>query len=468
MENNLQNIVDIFDLSPMQQGMLFHALYAPDSSVYFEQLHCTIRGQLDCEVFKRAWQQVVNHHPALRTAFYWKELEKPLQVVHKSAPLPWTELDWSNKTPSQQTSALQAFLRNDRQQGFNLEQPPLMRCALIRLDEQRYKFVWSHHHILMDGWSLPLVFGEMISCYEHLVTGSPPPLTPTPPFRDYILWLKQQDPQQAESFWRKALSGFHAPTPLVVNQADLDLEAYRHGEYEVAFPEELSRAIQDFSRRNQLTVSSVLQGAWAVLLSRYSGEVDVVYGSTISGRPPDLPGAEKIVGLFINTIPVRAQIQPGQPVDDWLRDFQARQVASRQFGHTPLVDIQGWCEVPPRLPLFHSIFVFENYPVSENVRSQISDLVFEDIQVREQTNFPLTLAAAATNLVKLKFTFNLNVFAPQTIQRMEGQWASMRRVRASEVGREGAMDWEEMMILTWASERMKAMRSGGKEGSMGR
>src|ERR671918_2513532 len=207
------SIEDIYNLSPMQQGMLFHTLHAPDSGVYYEQVSYSLTGNLNVSAFKQAWWQVVQRHPILRTAFYWEEFNEPLQVVYRQVVLPWVEEDWRGVSPSEQQARLEAFLEADRARGFALGQAPLMRCALLRAAEERYYFVWSFHHLLLDGWSLPLVLKEVSACYEAYCGGRAISLKHPRPYRDYILWLQRQDLAQAEGFWRQALRGFTAPTP---------------------------------------------------------------------------------------------------------------------------------------------------------------------------------------------------------------------------------------------------------------
>jgi hypothetical protein len=214
---NPKNIEDIYELSPMQQGLLFHTLLAPHTAEYFEQISCTLGGDaLDVPAWKRAWQEVVNRHPVLRTAFYWEELEKPVQVVQRRAELPVTEEDWRGLSDAEQHERLDAFLETDRTKGFDLAQPPLMRVALLRTGEQAYYFVWSHHHLLLDGWSVQLLFKEVAAGYDAFKRGKSPSLPRTRPYRDYIAWLQRQDLSRAESFWRDYLQGFDAPTPLGV------------------------------------------------------------------------------------------------------------------------------------------------------------------------------------------------------------------------------------------------------------
>ena len=217
----MDNIIDLYELSPMQQGMLFHSLYSPESAIYFEQRSCKLKGNLDISAFKTAWKKVIERHPILRTAFYWEEVEKPLQVVYNQVDLPWVEENWQNLNINQQNDKLSEFLKTDRQQGFDLNQPPLMRCALLQIQPSEYYFVWSHHHLLMDGWCNGILLKEVFSFYQAACKNQSLLLPPPRPYRDYIEWLQQQDIAAAEKFWQDRLKGFTAPTPLIKDNSSI-------------------------------------------------------------------------------------------------------------------------------------------------------------------------------------------------------------------------------------------------------
>ncbi len=210
-----RTIEDIYPLSPMQQGMLFHSLYEGHSGVYFEQTSWTLHGSLDRAAFSRAWQQVIDRHSALRTSFVWEELDEPVQVVHRQVVVPFTFEDWRGLNPEAQAARLEAFMAADRAQGFDLLAPPLMRLALLQVDDQTHHFIWSHHHLLLDGWSQPVLFGEVFALYEAALRGRTARLPMPRPYRDYIAWLQEQDRSAAEAHWRRTLAGFAAPTQLM-------------------------------------------------------------------------------------------------------------------------------------------------------------------------------------------------------------------------------------------------------------
>ncbi|MDY7077385.1 MAG: amino acid adenylation domain-containing protein, partial [Chloroflexota bacterium] len=423
-----RNIKDIYPLSPMQQGMLFHSLYAPESGVYVEQSSWTLRGALDVSAFEQAWRRVVDRHSVLRTAFLWEDLDEPLQVVYRRVELELEERDWRSFDGSEQQSQLEAFLSQDRERGFGLDEAPLMRLVLIRLDDDAYHFVWSHHHLLLDGWSQPILFQEVFGFYEAFSQEQDLHLPPPRPYRDYIAWLQQQDGAETEAFWRRTLQGFTAPTPLTVegilkeeggeSDADLVKEGEGYASQRALLLAETMEALQTLARQNQLTLNTLVQGAWALLLSRYSGEEDVVFGATVSGRPPDLPGAETMVGLFINTLPVRVQIEPEATTLEWLKELQVKQSELRQHEHTFLVDVQGWSEVPRDLPLFESLLVFESYPITDAVRGQEHSLHIEGGPSFSRTNYPLLLAVSPGRGMGLEVAYDAQRFGAGTIRRM--------------------------------------------------
>ena len=278
--------------------------------------------------------------------------------------------DWRGLSSLEQQGRLEAFLEADRARGFDLGQAPLMRCALLREAEDAYRFVLGFHHLLFDGWSLSLLLKEVLAFYEAYCRGRELRLESPRPYRDYIAWLQQQDLAQAEGFWREALRGMTAPTPLPIGRSEGARLESRYAEQELRVSAALTAQLQGLARAHRLTLNTLVQGAWAVLLSRYSGEEEVVFGATVSGRPVELVGVEAMVGLFINTLPVRVEVPSQASLLPWLQQLQERQVEREQYAYSPLVAIQGWSEVPRGVPLFESIVVFENYPVGEALTEQ--------------------------------------------------------------------------------------------------
>jgi amino acid adenylation domain-containing protein len=421
-----ENIQDIYELSPTQQGILFHSLYSPESGVYFVQLCFTLHGLLNVVAFDRAWQQVVARHTALRTSFYWENLDKPLQVVHQQVNLPFEQYDWRGMAAGEQQKQLEAFLERDRKQSFDLSQAPLMRLTLIRVADDSYQLVWSKHHLILDGWSTALVFKDVIEHYQALCKGQNLPFAPSRAYGDYIAWLQQQDLSKAEKFWRQALSGIQAPTPLISLKVDISPDQKEeYDEQQIKLSTQTTTALQSLARQHQLTLNTVVQGAWALLLSRYSGESDVVYGNTVSGRPVDLAGAESMVGLFINTLPVRVTLDAEQSLLTWLQQLQTQLVEMRQYEYSPLVEVQGWSEVPRGVPLFESLVVFENYPVDRAVLKGQTNLEIQINSSFDNTNYPLTVTVLPGLELAIAISYDCRRFDRATITRMLGHFQTL-------------------------------------------
>ncbi|NJR32102.1 MAG: hypothetical protein HC778_03590 [Chamaesiphon sp. CSU_1_12] len=295
-----------------------------------------------------------DRYDILRTSFIWSDLAASVQVVRQQAALPFTYSDYRGVDRQQQQQNIVAEIEREKQ-GFEWSQPPLMRLHLMQLSAQTYEFLWSSHHILLDGWSLPLVFKEVLAAYQVYERGETIDVVPPAnSYRSYIAWLQAQDMVAAQVFWQQQLEGIAAPTPLI---APTDRSALTSGSYiaRLQLPPETTATLQQFVRQHQLTMSNLIQGAWALLLGRYSDERDVVFGVTVSGRPAALAGVEEIVGLFINTLPLRVAIPDEIEVLPWLQTLQAQQQEIDRYAYTPLVEIQGWSEIPAGAALFESI-----------------------------------------------------------------------------------------------------------------
>ena len=419
----LENTEDFYPLSPLQEGMLFHALYSPEGGEYISQILCTMRGDFKITAFKQALHRVVQRHAALRTFFLWEGLKQPVQVVQKHLDLTWDHLDWRGLSPEVHNEQLPAYLVREQTRGFDLSRAPLMRLALIRMSDDEYQFVWTYHHILLDGWSGTLVSRDIISFYRALSRGDDLQLPKPYPYRDYIAWLQQQDLASAEKYWREALKGFTTATPLIPNNVPAPTPqklAYYARAFRLSTDETVR--LRDAARKHRLTLNTLVQGAWALVLSRYSGQQDVVFGVTVSGRPPELEGVEEMVGIFINTLPVRVRIAPEMPVADWLWRLQREQLESRQYEYSSLTRVQGWSEVKRGSPLFQSIVVFENFPATTSSslpanqggpgRGEIRYLIL----VKE--SYPLTLAADPGSQLLVEIKYDTSLFDAAVIRHM--------------------------------------------------
>lgn len=407
----MAEVQDIYSLSPMQQGMLFHSLYSKDVPPYVTQVSLSLEGELDTAVFRTAWTALMERHPVLRTSFVWEGLEQPVQVVHVSPAVPLQELDYRHFAPAEQEKLFEAFLASDYRRPFDLGAAPLMRLTLICMGEQKYRFVWSHHHILLDGWSVFRVLSELSSSYAQLSRGEQPSLANVRGYGDYITWLQSRDLSEAEAFWKEELSGFTSPTPLPFETIGEHVRTEELDE-EIWIGDALTNQFQFVARKNHLTLNTLVQVAWAILLSTYSGESDVVFGATLSGRPSEIPGVEAMVGLFINTLPVRVRMQSHESLIALLQSVQLRQVESRQHQYAGLAEIQNWSGLPRGSSLFNSIIVFENYPIDQNTMRTDGALrlVGGNSHVRMEIPLTLMVVAGAAKRVGLRMAYQSPMF----------------------------------------------------------
>ncbi|HTN88778.1 MAG TPA: amino acid adenylation domain-containing protein [Sorangium sp.] len=422
-----RDVEDAYPLSAMQEGMLFHALRDPTSGVYVEQVAFKIPKALVVTAFKEALQALLARHAVLRTAFVWEGADELMQVVRSGVPLPWAELDWRGVPESEQQDRTSSWLAEDRANGVDASVAPLMRFTLIRLTEEAYQCIWTFHHVILDGWSLPLLFTEMLQLYESARDGRPAAMPSRRPFRDHIAWLKQQAKADAESFWRRALQGFSAPTPIPLDRprgaAPPAGSAPPHHERRLTGAGQ--SALERFARLHGLTLSTLVRGAWALLLSRYSGESDVLFGATVSGRSAGVDGIDAMVGLFINTIPVRVQVASEQPVVSWLQELQAQQTEQLPYEHSPLAQVQRWSSVPWQKDLFESVLVVENYPLDQVLREGHAALEITDVRPIEQTNYPLTVVVKPGREMALKIIYAAERFDPAAIERLTGHFHAL-------------------------------------------
>jgi amino acid adenylation domain-containing protein len=418
----MKNIEDFYPLSPMQQGMLFHTLYDPKSQVYCEQFSGYIRGNLNVLAFQRAWEKLVERHSVLRTSFIWEGIKEPVQVLHKQVSLPWEQHDWRGLASGEQQKRLKTVLQQEQNRGFELAQAPLMRLILIQLAQDCYQFIWNRHHLLLDGWSSSILLNEVFAFYRAFNQGQDLRLERPRPYRDYIVWLQQQDLSASEAFWQQKLKGFTAATSFRLDQTYHHLRSKEHNfdTHALKLSEAETAALQSFARQQQLTLNTLVQGAWAILLSRYSGENDVVFGTVVYGRPASLAGSESMVGVFINTLPLRMSVNAEESLLPWLKQIQTQQHEVRQHEHCPLIEIQKWSEIAAGQPLFESILNFQNYPIDSSLKQAVNGLTISDIDTSIKSHYPVNLSVQADAELTLEIFYERLRFHADAIARMLG------------------------------------------------
>ncbi|MFN2587590.1 MAG: amino acid adenylation domain-containing protein [Actinomycetota bacterium] len=386
---------DAYPLTPMQQGLLFHSRYEPEGSLYHEQLVMTIEGDLDAARLEDAWQRVAARHPILGGTVVTENVAEPLLVVPAEPRLEVAQLDWRASAGD-----LDAFLVEDRERGLDLTRQ-LMRIALIRVADDVHRLVWSHHHLLLDGWSVQLALDELLELYERGATAQ---VDPSGDYRSFAGWLRAREPAADLDYWRDALRGFDAPTDL-----RLPVPAERgegHGMVARHLDAEEAAAVAAFARAQRVTMSTLAEAAWAETLGVYSGTADVVFGAIASGRSAPVDRIERTVGLFINTIPVRVRIPSATPVGAWLADLQAQALDRRDHEHAPLVDVQQASEIPAPAPLFDTLLAYENYPLGDVWDEEEQTLTLSGAPTSENTNYPISLVIAPGDGLTFRLSFD--------------------------------------------------------------
>ncbi len=390
------NIEAVYGLSSVQEGILFHCIDAEGAGLYLNQFCCTLSGTLVPAVWKSAWELAVRRHTALRTLFSWEGRSRPLQIVRCHVTIPWAYCDIQDVAPHRQPEIIDAFIRDDRCSEFELTTAPLMRLALFRLDATRTRMVWSFHHIILDGWSVMLVIHDILSIYERLCDSAGPVIPAVSrPFKAYVNWLRKQDLAPAQAFWKRVLSGYLPPPSPRYSAAPIRSAESRpvdHFRQSITLSCEHTAAIDEFARERRVTMNTVFQGCWAIIVYLYSGsDSDCVFGTTVSGRSATIKGIESMVGMFLNTLPIRADIDPDKCIIDWLRELQSLQAEINHHAHSPLARIPGWCEIPNNRPLLESIVVFQNQPVDIGFDRTNGRVSLDDITILERSNFPLAV-----------------------------------------------------------------------------
>ena len=407
-------VAEILPLSPLQQGLLFHALYADGrTDAYHIQTGIELAGPLDAVRLRGAAEALLQRHPNLGAGFFHQDLDAPVQIIPPAITPPWNEIDLSTLDPGAQSARIAEILLNDWQRPFDPATPPLLRFMLIRQAPERHRLVFTNHHLILDGWSMPLLFRELFELYRH--GGAAQALPRVAPYRDYVAWIARQDRTASEQVWTDYLAGIDAPTRVAVARPTTTAIPEI---FNAALSLQQTAALAAQARRHGLTLNTVVQAAWGLLLGQMTGRDDVIFGITVTGRPAELPDAETMVGLFINTLPLRLRLHPGETLlalMKRLQDEQARLTAHQQISLVELHRLAGHAE------LFDTTMVFENYPVAAladaelapGLRSAGSDGKGGDI-----THYPLSLVAIPGAQLHLKFGYRLDLFDRASIEML--------------------------------------------------
>ncbi|HEX5727322.1 MAG TPA: amino acid adenylation domain-containing protein, partial [Longimicrobiaceae bacterium] len=464
-------VEDVYPLTPLQEGILFHALEREGTGAYVVAERYPLHGSGDGEALAEAFRALVAHHPVLRTAFAWRGLERPLQVVLRSVDLPVDVLDWRDLSPGVVEEKIAGWKAAERARGFAPDRAPLTRLALARTGEQRWEMLWSLHHLVSDGWSLPRLLEDLAELFRASGEGREPQLARRRPFRDHVALLGARDPAAAEAFWRRELEDFAGATPLPPAPAPGRIPS-TFAEARRILPRDAAERLRAKAAAAGVTLPTLFQGALALLLARYTGEDDVAFGNVVSGRPPELEGAEEMVGMMIATLPVRARVPSMEPAAEWLRALQARQAEARQHDHAPLVEMRRWAGVEGGRDLFEALFVFENYPgpplgaggegpSAEELAAAGLAWEAEGSEPAELTSAPVTLAVAPTPIgTKLRLTYDAGRFAPAAMRRVLDHLLALAHA-LPDAGERPLGEVE----MTTAEERAALVAAGSAQGS---
>ena len=416
-----RNLEDVYELLPMQQGILFHTLSAPKSGVYLEQLVFSLRGQIDVEVFRNAWQRIVDRHPIMRTSFHWKNLAKPVQVVHRHAQVHVEVIDWSQHEKAPSDALLESWLQADRLAGFDFTQSPQMRITVFKLVDESCRFAWCFPHLIMDGWSVGLVMQEFVNNYKQLWHGEQnievTPHSAAPPYRHYLTWWKNQDPANVAPYWVEALAGYSAPAKISVGAAgEVGADEATHERMEITL-ESVAGDLERFVREHQLTMNTMILAAWGLVLSRYYGVNDLIVGATTASRPSEVDNVGAIVGPMIVSLPIRMNLDPESLLVPWLQALQSQQAEVREHEHGSIVQLREWSELPHSVPLFESIIAYENVPFPELSLSEegldILDFVYDG-----RPQYPVSMVVFPGPDLPLRIVYDRRRFQAPTIKRM--------------------------------------------------
>lgn len=392
------DIEGVYQMTPLQHGMVFHSAMHPDAGFYLEQVTFGLGIALNRDTLERSLNQAAKRHQVLRTGFFWENVKAPVQIVYKKARIPVEEIDWSTEPSARQTQLFYAFLNDDRNKPFDLRRAPLMRATIVKLCKSACQLVLTFHHAILDGWSLNRLFAEIWDIYRALEARQIPNLPPAPSFSEFLNWLGSVDEAKAESYWRKALSDVDGPALLPVLR-DPEPGGVGTVDHLVSLlPDGLSDRLVKVARANQVTLNTVMLAAWSLLIGRLSGARQAVFGTIVSGRPPDLSGVEDMIGLFINTVPLKVSLNAARRTSQLLQQVQEETNARRDYEHCSLTDIQSWSNVPNDVPLFETLFIFENIPGATKAGAGQA-FAFE------RTNYPLTILIAPGEAVSVKLLF---------------------------------------------------------------
>ncbi|MCE7996681.1 MAG: non-ribosomal peptide synthase/polyketide synthase [Roseivirga sp.] len=429
--NEQYDLSDLYPLSPMQEGMLFHSLFDSESEFYFEQFTHSVKGQLDAAALEHSMNALMARHDILRTIFLHEGFERPIQLILDERKIDFQFIDAKEDCQKRSKSAVRRDYQNrQRARKFNLSSDVLVRLLVVQMDDDEYELIWGYHHILMDGWCMSIITSELKSLYVAHKKGVELSLPETEPFSKYIAWIEKRDKKESLNYWQNYLEGYQNSVSLPkIEQLPNQDQPYELRSEELKIDKELTAALQAASGKYGVTVNTIVQCAWGMLLGRYGNFDDVVFGSVVSGRPAELTGMERVVGLFINTIPVRVKMDAEASIEDLLTKTQKSALTGDQYHYNPLSEIQALSEMGS--DLINCVMVFENYPIADEIMdtnsddSSLDDFTITNVELYEPTNYDLLIFVNPGEEMLFKVDFNANVHAPEMVEKAVGHFGNI-------------------------------------------
>jgi amino acid adenylation domain-containing protein len=426
------SLEDVYSLSATQRGIYYQSLLMRrNSGAYVEQYAFDIEGALDPRLFEQAWNHVTRETAVLRTAIVRRRSPQPVQVVLGECSFAIHEVDLRLMSQSERDARFGALQAEDRARGYDLARPPLARGLLARLGERQWRFLWSYQHLILDGWSEPLVLDDVLRTYAALAASQPPPILSQPSYRDFVGWLEAQPLGAAEKYWRSQLAGFEAPVSIVDPSPGVTPPASTellHGVHDAEVTAADFARLNEECHRNRITLSTLIHGAWALLLCNRCSVDDVMFGSVASGRQCEVPGIESIRGLVVTTQPLRVRLSPDSTFGAWLRLLQLQMAEMREYEHTPLASIQQWSDVPPeKRPLFDSLVDIGNYHNVDLAASRVAGMKLTRVRYGTQPLYPLTLFVVVGAEPVIRLVYDRSRYAPATVRGLVAELMSYLR-----------------------------------------
>ncbi len=413
---NKLNIQDILGLTPMQEGMLFHYLSNSESKQYLEQLCLTLCGEIDEAIIKKAWNNVVQNNEMLRTIFKWDKLDKPLQIILKQYEIPYVQYDLSDINSSDKEAKIIDIKDSELNVKIDISENPL-RIAIIKLDISKYELIITYHHILYDGWSNGVVVKEFVQDCNSLCEDKPLSIIKKNSFKEFIKYYQKQDKAMQETFWREHFNAYESKSTIWTKPSYSEIYTVNN-KVNYKLNNKISEDIYEFCKKQKTTVAALIYTAWGILLQKYNNTNDIVFGTTVSGRNADISGVEDMVGLFINTLPLRVNSTEGESVQNLLEKVDCILKERDEYQSTSLVDIKPYSGIDNKEELFDTLVVIENYPIDKELLNNDNPIKIEEYSMTEMTNYKLTLAIIDFEGLELELSYDTSIFNYAEINRM--------------------------------------------------